>query len=117
MSYKKILSRDPILALVIQHIGPLPYVVPSQDVYKDLLETIVSQQLSVRVADVIWKRFLQLFPDGYPYATQIINHPLERMRAVGLSNSKAQYLKNIASYRQERALTQSNVVKLNDEEL
>ena len=117
MSYKKILSRDPVLVPVMKHVGPLTDIIPSQDIYKDLLETIVSQQLSVKVADVIWKRFLQLFPDGYPHATQIITYPLEQMRAVGLSNSKAQYLKNIALYRQEHKLTQSSLLKLSDHDL
>jgi len=117
MSYKKILSRDPILAWVINQLDPLTDIVASQDIYKDLLETIVSQQLSVKVADVIRKRFLQLFQDGYPHATQIINYPLEQLRAVWLSNSKAQYLKNIALYWQEHKLTQSGLLKLSDDTL
>lgn len=117
MSYQKILSRDPVLASVIKHVGALTDIVPSEDIYKDLLETIVSQQLSVKVADVIRKRFLQLFDDGYPHIIQVIDYPLEKMRAVWLSNSKAQYIKNIALYWQEHNLTQSHLLELNDDDL
>jgi hypothetical protein len=44
------LSQDPYLKPLVEQIE-LPVFVAERDVYLDLLESIVSQQLSVRVAD------------------------------------------------------------------
>ena len=40
----------------------------SIDIYYALLSSIVSQQLSTKVAKIIWNRFTGLFVDGYPDA-------------------------------------------------
>jgi|GEM_PF-1616090 hypothetical protein len=40
-------------------------IVPSNDIYFDLLNSIVSQQLSGKVADLIFGRFLNLFSERY----------------------------------------------------
>ncbi len=117
MSYQQYLSKDLILRPVIKEIGTLPLITPSLDVYKDLLETIVSQQLSVRVADVIWKRFESLFDNNYPGMQEVVDMPIERMREVGLSNAKAQYIKNIAQYWIDHKLNQEIVSSLPDSEL
>ena len=39
---------------------------PHEDIYLSLLSSIISQQLSTKVARVIKGRFLALFPGEYP---------------------------------------------------
>ena len=91
-------------------IGPLltqmemPDFTPSGRVYYDLLESIISQQLSIKVADVIFHRFLALFPDNYPHPEQLLEISIEKLRSVGLSNQKAGYLQNVAHFAIENDL-------------
>lgn len=58
----------------------------------------MSQQLSTKVADVIYNRFLQLFDGKAPTAQQIIDTPFDQLRAIGLSNAKTNYVKNVAQF-------------------
>jgi DNA-3-methyladenine glycosylase II len=76
----------------------LPEHQPSGAVYFDLLESIVSQQLSVKAATTIFNRFLDLFEDRYPHPEQVTNLEIDVLRGVGLSNQKAQYLQNVAAF-------------------
>jgi DNA-3-methyladenine glycosylase II len=68
------------------------------DLYHDLLESIISQQLSVKAAATIFDRFCALFPEGCPEAALLTRLSLPRLRTVGVSRQKAGYLKNVAKY-------------------
>ncbi len=94
------LLKEPRIAELVQRIV-LPERAPSGAVYFDLLESIVSQQLSVKAATTIHNRFLELFPDKYPHPVQVLALPDESMRAVGLSGQKLGYIKNVATFAQE----------------
>lgn len=76
----------------------MPAFTPSRKIYYDLLESIVSQQLSVKAATTIFNRFLLLFPDNYPHPDMLVNIEPERLRSAGLSNQKAAYLQNVARF-------------------
>jgi DNA-3-methyladenine glycosylase II len=91
------LSREPELVPLIAKIT-LPVVETHNDIYHDLLESIVSQQLSVKAADTIFKRFLALFPEQKPVPELVIAIEQDKLRACGLSNQKASYIKNVAAY-------------------
>jgi DNA-3-methyladenine glycosylase II len=90
---------------------------PSIDIYFDLLNSIASQQLSVKVVKVIWQRFIGLFADGYPTPKQLIMLPQEQLRAVGLSNSKVNYMKNVAQFSLENRMDFEYLSAMNDEEI
>lgn len=92
------LSQDPLLASIIPHIAFPDYGANNNDVYFGLLESIASQQLSVKAADTIFKRFLVLFPGEYPKPELLVETPQETLRGVGLSNQKAQYMRNVAAF-------------------
>jgi DNA-3-methyladenine glycosylase II len=99
--YKKAithLKKDTILKEVILH--SKNEIKPSLefDIYHFLLESIVSQQLSVKVADIIFARFLDLFPNRYPSAKTLITMEDDVLRNAGLSYRKASYLKNVAEF-------------------
>ena len=91
------LSKDKILAEIIPLVT-LPDVDTHNDIYLDLIDSIVSQQLSVKVANVIFNRFLNLFDDLNPSPQKILDLDIELMRGCGLSYQKAGYIKNIAQY-------------------
>jgi DNA-3-methyladenine glycosylase II len=69
------------------------------DIYHSLLGSIVSQQLSTKVVRIIWRRFTDLFVDGYPDAESLLSKDHDLLRGIGLSNNKARYVKNVAEFK------------------
>lgn len=110
------LRQHPELSVVIER-TVMPNFTPSGRVYYDLLESIVSQQLSVKAADTIFKRFLTLFPDGHPHPEQLIEIPMEQLRSVGLSGQKSTYIQNVARFAQEHDLESLDWHALTDDEI
>ncbi|MDA3928187.1 MAG: hypothetical protein PF541_04470 [Prolixibacteraceae bacterium] len=102
-----------IIASVKSEIKPTP----SIDVYFELLNSIASQQLSVKVVRVIWRRFIDLFPDEYPDAQTILSFDLSQLRSVGLSNSKANYIKNVAQFSLDKPMSFDYLNTLSDDEI
>lgn len=91
------LARDPRFAAILPTLT-LPILETSNDIYFALLEAVVSQQLSVKAADTIFKRFLNLFENQNPMPERILNQSIETLRSCGLSGQKAGYLQNIATF-------------------
>ncbi len=82
-----------------------------------LCASIMSQQLSTKVAKVIFHRFLDLYGGNEPTPEQIAATPLETLRGIGLSNAKAQYVLNVAQFCIEHNLTDKKLKKLSNEEI
>jgi len=95
----------------------MPDFTPSGKIYFDLLESIVSQQLSVKVADVIFKRFLSLFSNNYPNPNLVVAIEFDKLRSVGLSGQKASYLQNVAKFALENDLEKMDWASMSDEEI
>jgi len=89
---------DPDLARVIRRIGPCTLTPDkSRTVYASLVRSIVYQQLTGRVAGIIFGRLLDLFPGKkFPAPESILALSVDTLRSVGLSNQKTQYIRNIA---------------------
>lgn len=86
---------DPILAtLIVQH-GPCQ-LSPHTDYYRQLVRSIIGQQLSVKAATTIYQRFLDLFDGSMPTPEQILNTDSEALRQIGCSYPKASYIKDLA---------------------
>lgn len=107
------LQQDTKLHGIIQKTGIPPFS-PSGNVYVDLLESIVSQQLSIKAAATIFSRFRALFPEEYPHPQLLANVNPELLRNAGVSNQKATYLKNVARFTMENDLTHFNWNNLSD---
>jgi DNA-3-methyladenine glycosylase II len=110
------LSKDPRLAAVMPHIS-LPPVAVSNDIYHDLLDSIVSQQLSVKAAATIYSRFLDLFPNRQAHPEYVIATDAEILRGVGLSYQKAGYIKNIATYWIDNQENLKDWVNMSDDDI
>jgi DNA-3-methyladenine glycosylase II len=88
--------NDPTLGIVIETAG-LPNFTPHTNYYEALVGSIISQQLSVKAAATIEKRFIDLFDgEGFPAPEQILQKDVEELRSVGLSRQKAGYIQDIA---------------------
>ncbi len=119
MKAREILRKDPKMAHLISSVPAEALHVPGQksDLREYLVGSIISQQLSVKVARVIQQRFLELFQNCFPTNTDILARPAEDLRSAGLSNSKTAYIKNIAQFFEDRQLHRLDWKTLNDEEI
>lgn len=95
----------------------LPALVKTTDIYLDLLEVIIAQQLSGTVAKVIFNRFLELFENRYPQPEMLVQFDEKMLRDVGLSNAKANYVKNLAEFATINDLSVSHIDTLSDDEV
>ena len=96
---------------------PVPEARVRDDLYVALLDSVMGQQLSTRVADVIFERFCKLFENNYPKAETLLSMPDENLRKAGLSGAKVKYTKNIAAFHLQFPITHERLSHLTDEEI
>lgn len=82
-----------------------------------LCASIMSQQLSTKVAAVMFRRFLELYGGKEPTPKQIVDTPFETIRGIGLSNAKALYVLNVAHFCLEHGISDKRLKKLSNEEI
>ncbi len=85
-------ARDPRLATALEQVGELP-LRRRPDGFSQLLNAIVSQQVSVASANAIWTRMQAA---GLTDPRPIMAASDEEMRAVGLSRQKIRYARALA---------------------
>ncbi|MEN9547837.1 MAG: hypothetical protein RIR12_428 [Bacteroidota bacterium] len=116
MNYVLHLSKDKKLAKLIQQSEPHT-LVKRKNICVYLCASIMGQQLSVKVADVIYKRFIALYDGKEPLPTQIIDTPFEKLRGIGLSNAKVYYVKNVAQFEIDFGMAAKKLNKMSNEEI
>ena len=89
------LATDPIMAGLMEG-RELPASRRSRDLFVDLIDAIVSQQLSVKAAAAIMQRLQDAFPDGVPTPEGLREQSSEQLRAIGLSRAKVRYVHGVA---------------------
>lgn len=90
-----IASHDVRLAQLV-HDYPQPTFRPHTDYYRELVESIISQQLSVKAAATIYRRFVDSF-GHFPEPDEILARDDTELRSVGLSGQKTRYIKDLAA--------------------
>ncbi|GEO78159.1 HhH-GPD family protein [Companilactobacillus mindensis DSM 14500] len=90
---KYLCQKDKHLAKAIKMIGPLDYQV-NRDGYAFLVSQIIGQMLSNKVADVLTQR-LTNDCQGHISITSINSLSDEDIRAIGISHSKVNYIRNL----------------------
>lgn len=111
--FKKI---DPILYKLIHKIKHIE-LKESDDYFVSLCESIISQQLSVKASDTIFKRFESLFPNNKIDPSHVLLITNDELRSVGMSNAKAAYIKDLAQKVIDQTVDLSSLRKLTDEEV
>lgn len=95
-----------------------PYVLEQRKkAYLRLCSSIMSQQLSTKVAKVIYQRFLNLYGGKEPSPKQISDTPVETLRSIGLSNAKASYVHNVCKFFVDNKITDARLKKMNNKEI
>lgn len=115
MDYLLHLQKDKKLAKILTE--PLPLLQMRQNVPLRLMASIMSQQLSTKVAKVIYKRFLEIYDGEEPNPQQVLDTPFETLRAIGLSNAKVNYVQNVARFCLEHEITDAKLLSLSNQEI
>lgn len=115
MDYILHLQKDKKLAKILGE--QLPLLQMRQNVPLRLMASIMSQQLSTKVAKVIYKRFLEIYEGHEPEPKHVLDTPFEALRAIGLSNAKVNYVQNVARFCIENEITDTKLLALTNEEI
>lgn len=84
--------------------------------FSEILKSIISQQLSTKVADVIWKRIIEFY-GGLPTEEMIVLTKEEEFRLLGVSYQKIDYLYNTAQFFIDHELTDESLNHMSDDEI
>jgi DNA-3-methyladenine glycosylase II len=110
------LAKDKKLAVLLHTVEPYK-LEKRKNICLRLCASIISQQLSIRVAEVIFGRFLDLYDGNEPTPQQIADTPYETLRSIGFSNAKANYVHNVAQYVMEHKVDDRQFNKMSNEEI
>lgn len=116
MHYISHLSKDRKLKKLIET-GEPQQLKKRKNIYIYLCASIMSQQLSTKVAKVIYNRFLDLYGGKEPAPQQIIDTASDKLRAIGLSNAKTSYVKNVAQFEIDHGMDVKKLNKMDNEEI
>ncbi len=115
MEYIKHLQKDKKLATILgKEYHQLSF---KKNIPTRLMASIMSQQLSTKVAAIIYQRFLNLYNGKEPKPQQVLDTPNETLRAIGLSNAKVSYVKNVAAFCIENKISDKKLLTMSDEEI
>lgn len=107
--YRYLMTADNIIRV------PTPKPVDTH--FQELCEIVIGQQLSNKAADTIIARFRTLFTSFPLLPDQILATPHSELRSVGLSNAKANYVRNIADFALTQQLDWSALVNQADDDV
>lgn len=88
---------DPILFEAYKKLNQQIILTPHTDYFSSLCECIISQQISTKAGDAIWKRFITLFPNHKVSADFTSTLSIEQLRLIGISNPKAKYILDLST--------------------
>ena len=111
-----LLKNDPVLATVIKTLPPLEERL-GKNYFLDLVESIISQQLSIKAADTIWGRFKLLFNGKEITAQKVLKIEDQKIRDCGISWSKIKYIKDLAKHTKESRLMFEKFDQMDNEDI
>ena len=119
LALKHLKQADPVMGRAIEEVGPFRLVmVPNR--FDALMRAILHQQLALKAAQSITRRFRQLYGPGegrFPTPEELLGTPRRRLRSAGVSPQKMGYLRDLASKAGDGALPLRRVGRLGDEEV
>ena len=112
----KILNKDPKMQKLIKDYE-LPNFKSKNNYFQSLMRSIVFQQLSGKVANIIYQRLINLLPDNKIIPREILIIPKNNMKKAGLSLQKINYIKNLAHYFEANQFDSDKVKKMSNKEI
>lgn len=114
-AYKKALSKDAKAKKLFKVDIEIPN--GSSNITMSLINSILGQQLSVQVARVMKKRFIELVGKKSPSAQDVLKIPVEKIRAIGISQKKSEYIHAVAEFIVSHKVTKQKLARMSDEEI
>jgi DNA-3-methyladenine glycosylase II len=109
---------DPVLARVIERVGPCRLTLRTEGTHYDALtRSIVFQQLSGKAASTIFSRFHALYEDGRPTPDGVLGTSDERLRSAGLSRQKIAYLRDLSTKVADDSLPLHEIHTMTDDDV
>ncbi|MGH7451632.1 MAG: DNA-3-methyladenine glycosylase family protein [bacterium] len=108
-------QADPVLASILARHGPCT-LRPQRQYFVALAEAILSQQLSVKAAATIFKRFKEKL-GGRVAPENILELTDAHFRAAGVSRQKMAYLRDLAVKWQDGMIAHRRFAKMRDDEV
>jgi DNA-3-methyladenine glycosylase II len=112
----EVARRDGVMADLMERTGPFRLPKPAIDHFAALAESILYQQLAGAAAAAIHRRFVALF-DGDLSPGAVLALPEERLRAAGLSGSKAASIRDLAAKVADGTVPLDHISRLPDEQI
>lgn len=113
MTYKAHLKMDKKLAPLL--VADTHALEKRKNIPIRLMASIISQQLSTKVAKIIFLRFLDLYDGKEPSCAQVLATQPTLLRGIGLSNSKVSYVQNVASFFIDNTVTDKQLYAMEPE--
>ena len=111
------MEADPILKKIIGNNSLAPHELRGNP-FPSLARAIIGQQLSVKAAQSIYNKVLLSFKSKvFPSPKKLLAMPKSKLRKAGLSNSKVEYLRNLANFVISHAKEFRNLDKMSDQEI
>jgi len=107
---------DPVLASLTDKVA-LPTITRSTDYFVHLCREIVGQQLSGKVADVIFARFEKLFSRKKITPPAVLKFSEEMLRSTGMSWSKTRFIRDLAQTVVNKDIHLKELVEKSNEEV
>jgi len=109
-------AADPVMCGIIARVGA--YRIEFRDPgFETLVKSIVYQQLSGRVAQVIFGRLVAAVPEGLLTPESILALRPAKMRALGLSKQKTAYIRDLARHTRDGTVDFTELPALPDAEV
>lgn len=89
-------ERDAVMARVIREMGPFK-LKRNRNYFQVLCKAIVGQQISIKAAESITRRFQNIFTGSRPTPEKVQGLTEKQLREVGLSNQKVKYMKDLST--------------------
>lgn len=111
----EVLSRCPKMTDIISRLNLSAFEI-QQSLYHELTAAIVFQQISVKAADAVYRRYKDMV--GWDYVPdQVLQFTVEDLKSVGLSKQKANYILNIAEYFKSNPKVEETMLNATDDEV
>ena len=115
MEYFSHLQKDRKISKILRE--PLPSLTLHKNISLRLMASIMSQQLSTKVAKVIYRRFLEIYNGKEPKPQQVLDTPFDVLRGIGLSNAKVNYVQNVARFCIDKKITDKKLLAMPNDEI
>jgi DNA-3-methyladenine glycosylase II len=112
---KQLVLQDPLLEELFKEPSEITITL-TDDYFLSIVSAIVGQQLSGKVAEVIYSRVNTLFEENIT-ASKLANASFDDLRACGLSGRKIEYLQSLANHMIKGELDFSHIDEMSNQDI